>query len=118
MLLCVQALDLIGLKPTEAQRQALRSGLRADAAGTVAFTGNFQTLHRFVVVETVFSSNCGSLCDRAEFESLTRELFRPQLEELAVTKPGSRFTSDDLSSLLESPTEPQVSLIHRSIITC
>uniref|UniRef100_A0A3B5L3A0 PDZ domain-containing protein n=1 Tax=Xiphophorus couchianus TaxID=32473 RepID=A0A3B5L3A0_9TELE len=37
---CVfQALDLIGLKPTDAQRQVLRSRLRADPTGTVAFTG-------------------------------------------------------------------------------
>ncbi|XP_028286165.1 syntaxin-binding protein 4-like [Parambassis ranga] len=78
-----QALDLIGLKPTEAQRQALKSRLRADPAGTVAFT---------------------------DFENLIRELFKPQLEELAVTRPGSRFTSDDLSSLLESPTNPRPSL--------
>ncbi|XP_072230036.1 syntaxin-binding protein 4 [Leuresthes tenuis] len=78
-----QALDLIGLKPTEAQRQALRSRLRADPAGTVAFT---------------------------DFESLIRELFKPQLEELVSIQPGSRFTSDDLSSLLESPTNPQPSL--------
>nr|XP_046233790.1 syntaxin-binding protein 4 isoform X2 [Scatophagus argus] len=77
-----QALDLLSLKPTEAQRQAIRSRLQADAAGTVAFT---------------------------DFESLIRELFKPQLEELAVTQPGSRFTSDDLSSLLESPTNPQPS---------
>ncbi|KAE8283766.1 Syntaxin-binding protein 4 Syntaxin 4-interacting protein [Larimichthys crocea] len=34
-----QALDLLGLKPTEAQRQAIKSRLRADPAGTVAFTG-------------------------------------------------------------------------------
>ncbi|XP_056222375.1 syntaxin-binding protein 4 isoform X1 [Seriola aureovittata] len=78
-----QALDLVGLKPTETQRQALRSRLRADPAGTVAFT---------------------------DFESLIRELFKPQLEELAVSQPGSRFTSDDLSSLLESPTNPLPSL--------
>ncbi|XP_040922798.1 syntaxin-binding protein 4 isoform X2 [Toxotes jaculatrix] len=78
-----QALDLIGLKPTEAQWQALRSRLRADPAGTVAFT---------------------------DFESLIRELFKPQLEELAVTQPGPRFTSDDLSGLLESPTNPRPSL--------
>ncbi|XP_044034988.1 syntaxin-binding protein 4 isoform X3 [Siniperca chuatsi] len=78
-----QALDLLGLKPTEAQRQALRSRLRADPAGTVAFT---------------------------DVESLIRELFKPQLEELTVTQPGSRFTSDDLSSLLESPTNPLPSL--------
>uniref|UniRef100_A0A3Q3WBR0 Uncharacterized protein n=1 Tax=Mola mola TaxID=94237 RepID=A0A3Q3WBR0_MOLML len=31
------ALDLLGLKPTEAQRQAIRSRPRADPAGTVAF---------------------------------------------------------------------------------
>ncbi|XP_045924826.1 syntaxin-binding protein 4 [Micropterus dolomieu] len=74
-----QALDLLGLKPTEAQQQALRSRLQADPAGTVAFT---------------------------DFEGLIRELFTPQLEELTVTQPGSRFTSDDLSSLLESPTNP------------
>ncbi|XP_078147030.1 syntaxin-binding protein 4 [Centroberyx gerrardi] len=78
-----QALDVLGLKPTEAQRQALRSRLRTDPAGTVAY---------------------------ADFESLTRELFKLQLEELAVTQPGSRFTSDDLSSLLESPTVPRPSL--------
>ncbi|XP_031167216.1 syntaxin-binding protein 4 isoform X2 [Sander lucioperca] len=78
-----QALDLLGLKPTDDQRQALRSRLRADPAGTVAFT---------------------------DFESQIRELFRPQLEELAVTQPGSRFTSEELSSLLESPTNPPPSL--------
>ncbi|XP_037611940.1 syntaxin-binding protein 4 isoform X1 [Sebastes umbrosus] len=78
-----QALDLLGLKPTDAQRQALRSRLRADPAGTVAFT---------------------------DFESQIRDLFRPQLEELSVSQPGSRFTSDDLSSLLESPTNQRPSL--------
>ncbi|XP_031699786.1 syntaxin-binding protein 4 [Anarrhichthys ocellatus] len=75
-----QALDLLALKPSEAQRQALRSRLRADPAGTVAFT---------------------------DFESHIRELFKPQLEELAVTQP--RFMSSDLSGLLESPTEPRPS---------
>ncbi|XP_054899083.1 syntaxin-binding protein 4 isoform X1 [Poeciliopsis prolifica] len=78
-----QALDLIGLKPTEAQRQALRSRLRADPSGTVAFT---------------------------DFESLIRELFKPQLEELFGTQSSSRFMSDDFSSLLESPTNPPPSL--------
>ncbi|XP_047233793.1 syntaxin-binding protein 4 isoform X2 [Girardinichthys multiradiatus] len=78
-----QALDLIGLKPTDAQRQALRSRLRADLTGTVAFT---------------------------DFESLIRELFKPQLEELFGTHSSSRFMSDDFSSLLESPTDPPPSL--------
>ncbi|CAJ1081386.1 syntaxin-binding protein 4 [Xyrichtys novacula] len=78
-----QALDLLGLKPTEAQRQTFRSRLRPDPAGTVAFT---------------------------EFEVLIRELFKPQLEELGVTQPGSKFTSDDLYSLLESNTNTQPSL--------
>ncbi|XP_034049200.1 syntaxin-binding protein 4 isoform X4 [Thalassophryne amazonica] len=72
-----QALDLLGLTPTEAQRQALSSRLQVDPAGTVSYT---------------------------DFESLTRELFKPQLEELSITQPGSKFTSDDLTSLLESPT--------------
>ncbi|XP_026033575.1 syntaxin-binding protein 4 isoform X3 [Astatotilapia calliptera] len=78
-----QALELIGLKPSDTQRQTLRSRLRADPAGTVAFT---------------------------DFESLIKELFKPQLEELGVTQPGSRFTSDDLFSLLESPSDPRPSL--------
>ncbi|XP_039644745.1 syntaxin-binding protein 4 isoform X2 [Perca fluviatilis] len=78
-----QALDLLGLKPTDDQRQALRSRLRADPAGTVAFT---------------------------DFESQIRELFRPQLDELALTQPESRFTSEELSSLLESPTNTPASL--------
>ncbi|XP_028990494.1 syntaxin-binding protein 4 isoform X3 [Betta splendens] len=69
------ALDLIGLKPTEAQRQAIRTRLAADADGTVAF---------------------------ADFESLIRELFTPQLDEPA----GSKFRSEGLSRLLESPNKP------------
>uniref|UniRef100_A0A3P9L0I0 Syntaxin binding protein 4 n=1 Tax=Oryzias latipes TaxID=8090 RepID=A0A3P9L0I0_ORYLA len=78
-----QALDLIGLKPTEVQRQTLLSRLQADPAGTVAFT---------------------------EFDSLIRELFKPQLEELIGTQPGARFTADDLSSLQESRSNPQLML--------
>uniref|UniRef100_A0A1A8S3G2 Syntaxin binding protein 4 n=1 Tax=Nothobranchius rachovii TaxID=451742 RepID=A0A1A8S3G2_9TELE len=74
-----QALDLIGLKPTDTQRQLLRSRLLADVTGTVAF---------------------------ADFESLIRELFKPQLDELFATQSGSSFTCDDLCSLLESPTNP------------
>lgn len=35
----VQALDLLGLKPTEAQQQAIGSRLLVDPEGTVAFTG-------------------------------------------------------------------------------
>ncbi|KAM4623819.1 syntaxin-binding protein 4 [Polymixia lowei] len=78
-----QALDVLGLKPTEAQRQTLMSRLRTDPSGTVAY---------------------------ADFESLTRELFKLQLEDSATGQAGSRFTSDDLSSLLESPTNPLPSL--------
>uniref|UniRef100_A0A674F887 Syntaxin binding protein 4 n=2 Tax=Salmo trutta TaxID=8032 RepID=A0A674F887_SALTR len=72
-----QALDALGLNPTEAQRQTLRARLRTDPAGTVAY---------------------------ADFETLTRELFKLQFEESGVGGQGSRFVSDDLSSLLESPT--------------
>ncbi|XP_030196586.1 syntaxin-binding protein 4 isoform X1 [Gadus morhua] len=79
-----QALDVLGLKPTDLQRQALRSRLRADTAGTVAY---------------------------AEFESLSKELFKPQLQDgVPVSQVGSKFSSDDLSSLLESPTNPLPSL--------
>ncbi|XP_056433668.1 syntaxin-binding protein 4 [Gadus chalcogrammus] len=79
-----QALDVLGLKPTELQRQALGSRLRADTAGTVAY---------------------------AEFESLSKELFKPQLQDgVPVSQVGSKFSSDNLSSLLESPTNPLPSL--------
>uniref|UniRef100_A0A3Q1HWZ7 Syntaxin binding protein 4 n=1 Tax=Acanthochromis polyacanthus TaxID=80966 RepID=A0A3Q1HWZ7_9TELE len=78
-----QALEVIGLKPSESQRQTLRSRIRVDPSGTVAFS---------------------------DFENLTRELFKPQLEELPVLHPGSRFTSEDLFSLLETPSNPLPSL--------
>ncbi|KAM9425791.1 syntaxin-binding protein 4 [Pholidichthys leucotaenia] len=78
-----QALDLIGLKPSESQQQVLWSRLRADPAGTVAF---------------------------ADFENLVKELFKPQLEEMTATQSGSCFMSEDLSSLLEMPTNRQPSL--------
>ncbi|KAM6951180.1 syntaxin-binding protein 4 [Aplochiton taeniatus] len=78
-----QALDVLGLKPTEAQRQTLRAQLQTDPAGTVAY---------------------------ADFETLTQELFKLQLEESGAGQAGSRFTPDDLSTLLESPTKSQPSL--------
>ncbi|KAJ3608475.1 hypothetical protein NHX12_025522 [Muraenolepis orangiensis] len=74
-----QALDVLGLKPTE----ALRSRLRADPDGTVAY---------------------------AEFESLTKELLELQLDGLPVSQVRSKFTSVDLASLLGSPTNPLPSL--------
>ncbi|KAM6898049.1 syntaxin-binding protein 4 [Lycodopsis pacificus] len=42
-----------------------------------------------------------------DFESHIREVFKPQLEEQAGSQ--LRFTSSDLSALLESPTEPRPS---------
>lgn len=52
--------------------------------------------------------NSSFLFALADFEGLIRELFKPQLEELFGTQSSSRFTSDDFSSLLESPTNPPV----------
>lgn len=49
MCVCVQALDVCGLKPSEAQQQVIRSRLKADPAGTVAFTG-----------ETTSARSCGA----------------------------------------------------------
>lgn len=46
MCVCVQALDVFGLKPSEAQQQVIRSRLRADPAGTVAFTGETTSVRR------------------------------------------------------------------------
>uniref|UniRef100_A0A3Q1JTQ8 PDZ domain-containing protein n=1 Tax=Anabas testudineus TaxID=64144 RepID=A0A3Q1JTQ8_ANATE len=53
-----QALDLIGLKPTEAQRQALRSRLRADPAGTVAFTGKTAKQFVFPPLYCIYRLDC------------------------------------------------------------
>ncbi|XP_075891202.1 syntaxin-binding protein 4 isoform X2 [Nelusetta ayraudi] len=78
-----QALDLLGLKPTEAQQHAIGSRLLVDPEGTVAFT---------------------------DIESLIRELFKPQLDELGITQPGSKFTFEDLFGLLEAPSNPQPAL--------
>uniref|UniRef100_A0A4W5QM53 Syntaxin binding protein 4 n=1 Tax=Hucho hucho TaxID=62062 RepID=A0A4W5QM53_9TELE len=78
-----QALDALGLNPTEAQRQTLRARLQTDPAGTVAY---------------------------ADFETLTRELFKLQFEESELGGQRLKFVSDDLSSLLESPTNTQTSL--------
>lgn len=44
----------------------------------------------------------------SDIESLIRELFKPQLDELGITQPGSKFTFEDLFGLLESPSNPQV----------
>ncbi|XP_077482744.1 syntaxin-binding protein 4 [Stigmatopora argus] len=70
-----KALDMLGLKPSDAPRQALWSRLQADLAGTVAY---------------------------ADLESATREVFGPQSEDSA-TLSGSKFTCEDLLSLLEAP---------------
>ncbi|XP_029621354.1 syntaxin-binding protein 4 [Salmo trutta] len=78
-----QALDALGLNPTEAQRQTLRARLQTDPAGTVAY---------------------------ADFETLTRELFKLQFEESEVGGQRLKFVSEDLSSLLESPTNTRTSL--------
>ncbi|XP_051928381.1 syntaxin-binding protein 4 isoform X2 [Hippocampus zosterae] len=71
-----KALDLLGLKPSDAQRQALWSRLRSDPPGVVAY---------------------------ADFESATREVFKFQPDGLTAAQPGSRFTSEDLLNLLEVP---------------
>ncbi|XP_061666529.1 syntaxin-binding protein 4 isoform X2 [Syngnathoides biaculeatus] len=71
-----KALDLLGLKPSDARRQAFRSRLRADPAGTVT---------------------------RADLESASREAFGPRPDEAAAARAGSKFTCDDLLSLLEVP---------------
>lgn len=44
----------------------------------------------------------------SDIESLIRELFKPQLDELGITQPGSKFTFEDLFGLLEAPSNPQV----------
>lgn len=44
----------------------------------------------------------------AEFESVIRELFKPQLDDSSLSLPESKFWSDDLNSLLELPTITQV----------
>ncbi|XP_019730117.1 syntaxin-binding protein 4 isoform X2 [Hippocampus comes] len=75
-----KALDLLGLNPSDAQRQALWSRLRTHPPGVVAY---------------------------ADFESATREVFKSQPDGPAAAQPGSRFTSEDLLNLLEVPARRQ-----------
>lgn len=106
MCVCEQALALIGLKPTEAQCQAIRARLGADPAGTVALAG--RAACREPVVLPGHGSSTSLAPVSADFQNLIQELFKPQLDDLA----GSRFSSEDLSRLLESPTKLLVSPNH------
>ncbi|XP_064179151.1 syntaxin-binding protein 4 [Anguilla rostrata] len=75
-----QALGYLGITPTEDEWQLLRERLRTDPAGTVSCR---------------------------DFEAITRELFKVQISESAL-QGLSRFTSDDLTSLLETSKHQQV----------
>uniref|UniRef100_A0A673CGH9 Syntaxin binding protein 4 n=1 Tax=Sphaeramia orbicularis TaxID=375764 RepID=A0A673CGH9_9TELE len=66
------ALDLIGLKPTETQRQSLRSRLRADPDGTVAFTGE-KTQHAPTDPGATPPTLTRFTCDLEEMERLRKE---------------------------------------------
>ncbi|KAG5854308.1 hypothetical protein ANANG_G00036420 [Anguilla anguilla] len=75
-----QALGYLGITPTEDEWQLLRERLKTDPAGTVSCR---------------------------DFEAITRELFKVQISESAL-QGLSRFTSDDLTSLLETSKHQQV----------
>lgn len=64
-------------------------------------TGSQRVGFGFRVVASASAAN-------SDIESLIRELFKPQLDELGITQPGSKFTFEDLFGLLESPSNPQV----------
>ncbi|KAL6475443.1 hypothetical protein MHYP_G00164830 [Metynnis hypsauchen] len=70
-----QALEVLGLKPTESQLQTLRERLRVDPGGTVAY---------------------------GDFESLTKELFK-LTDESKLGQEVARFTSDDLTDSSSNP---------------
>ncbi|XP_036427724.1 syntaxin-binding protein 4 [Colossoma macropomum] len=70
-----QALEVLGLKPTESQLQILRERLRVDPGGTVAY---------------------------GDFETLTKELFK-LTDESKLGQEVARFTSDDLTDSSSNP---------------
>ncbi|KAI4889990.1 hypothetical protein NFI96_013248 [Prochilodus magdalenae] len=70
-----QALEVLGLKPTELQLQTLREKLRVDPGGTVAY---------------------------GDFETLTKELFK-LTDESKLGQEIARFTSDDLTDSSSNP---------------
>ncbi|XP_072523368.1 syntaxin-binding protein 4 isoform X2 [Salminus brasiliensis] len=70
-----QALEVLGLKPTETQLQTLRERLRVDPGGTVAY---------------------------GDFETLTKELFK-LTDESKLEQEVARFTSDDLTDSSSNP---------------
>ena len=75
------------------------------------FCGVLVNVFLLLLAQYVFVVVCVCVCTcvGVEFESLTKELFKPQLHDgVPVSKVGSKFSSDDLSSLLESPTNPLV----------
>uniref|UniRef100_A0A3Q0T7C9 Syntaxin binding protein 4 n=1 Tax=Amphilophus citrinellus TaxID=61819 RepID=A0A3Q0T7C9_AMPCI len=98
---CVQALELIGLKPTEAQRQALRSTLRADPAGTVAFTGKTSMLSSPVAVLRFPFILCAEVKHGAEESRALRT--RIQLAEAAQKQArGMEMDYEEVIHLLEA----------------
>ena len=62
-----------------------------------------------VFIDCDYKKHVASLC--TDFETLTRELFKLQFEESEVGGQRLKFVSEDLSSLLESPTNTRVGYI-------
>uniref|UniRef100_A0A3Q0SYL5 Syntaxin binding protein 4 n=1 Tax=Amphilophus citrinellus TaxID=61819 RepID=A0A3Q0SYL5_AMPCI len=76
-----QALELIGLKPTEAQRQALRSTLRADPAGTVAFTPSLSDSEDLEEMERLRKEHIEALREIKRLQLVESQRVHHQMEE-------------------------------------
>ena len=71
-------MELLGLKPSESQLQALKSRLTLEPEGSVALTGEEPGLD---LVWTWFSPGFWSVSD---FEVMARDLFRSELDHREV----------------------------------
>ncbi|XP_066560758.1 syntaxin-binding protein 4 isoform X2 [Amia ocellicauda] len=77
-----EALGYLGINPTDAQQRTLREQLQIDTEGTVAF---------------------------GDFQQVTRELFKLQLDEAGLGHGLTQSAANDLTSLLEPAAHQQVS---------
>uniref|UniRef100_A0A3Q4G3V4 Syntaxin binding protein 4 n=1 Tax=Neolamprologus brichardi TaxID=32507 RepID=A0A3Q4G3V4_NEOBR len=98
----VNALELIGLKPSDAQRQTLRSRLRADLVGTVAFTPSLSDSEDLEEMERLRKEHIEAL---REIKRLQEQLVESQRvhhqmeEELSKVKQEVKHSTEESRAL-------------------
>uniref|UniRef100_A0A3Q3WBQ5 PDZ domain-containing protein n=1 Tax=Mola mola TaxID=94237 RepID=A0A3Q3WBQ5_MOLML len=91
-----QALDLLGLKPTEAQRQAIRSRPRADPAGTVAFL-----LVKFTLIDFIGPNQTIKGVYKKTINTVTTLCVQPSLSDSEDLEEMERLRKEHIEALRE-----------------